>query len=546
MLADFQMNALLAAAVEVAPATQTAAVASTPVPTTKTVTVTDSLSLTGALGIAPFIYLAMLALGRWLKRKHKVALSAWYHFFCIALAGYLPLRTLQESFYKDHCDSKYGPWFEKALRHFGAVLILLGVVFFLALLRRFYWQKAFVRRYQTQAPKFLQQIFGFALFVTACAMVATYRYGAHIDAFLTGSGIIAVVIGFAMQDTLANIVSGIALEIGKPFKVGDWLVLDKLRAEVVEVNWRSTKLRTNDDIYLDIPNKTVVGSTITNYSYPTRAHAHRMRIGFEYTAPPNSVRDLLKRATENADGVMDHPLVKVFLVEFGESAIIYEIKYSLEDESRFSDIENHIRTNVWYEAHRAGFTFPFPIRTVHLQRQRAAENPALEKARMLLPRQELFAALTAEQKEELIAHASILRFGRGEDIIKQGNEGCSMFIVLTGEVDVLVSANGEDMHVATIRPGEAFGEMCMLTGEKRTATIVARTDTEIWEIRRAVMQPILQESTHTLERMSELLAKRKIETEGILATQTPRQVVEEKREAYAQGFLKKISSLFEI
>ena len=121
-----------------------------------------------------------------------------------------------------------------------------------------------------------------------------------------------------------------------------------------------------------------------------------------------------------------------------------------------------------------------------------------------------------------------------------------MFIVLSGEVDVFVSANGEDVHVAKISAGEAFGEMCMLTGETRSATIVARTDTDIWEIRRSVLQPLLQESTTMLERMSDLLARRKMETEGIVASQTQHLATKEKQEAYAKGFLKKISALFDI
>ncbi len=496
---------------------------------------------------APFVYIGALALGRWLKKVHRVPLGTAYQFLCLSLAVYFPLRMLHEAQHPwGHPAGAGRAWHDDAIDHFGAAVILLGVLFALALLRRFYWQKWFKHRHEAEAPKFLQQIFSFAAFTIACVLVAKWGYGAQVDAFLTGSGIIAVVVGFAMQDTLANIVSGIALQIGKPFKVGDWLIVDKIRAEVIEVNWRSTRLRTNDDIYLDIPNKTVVGSTITNLSYPTRAHAHRIRIGFEYSAPPNTVRDVLRRAAEKADGVLEHPPVKIYLVDYGDSSVIYEIKYSLEDEGRFNDIENHIRTNVWYEAKRAGLTIPFPIRTLHIHRDRHPESPALTKARALLPKQELLAPLADEQKVELLAHANILRFGRGEEIIKQGNDGCSMFIILEGEADVIIQSGGQEMHLAKLHSGDAFGEMCMLTGEKRSATVMARTDCEIWEISRNVLQPLMQENTCLAERMSEMLAKRKLATDGILATQTTPQVVEQKQHEYAKGILKKISALFEI
>lgn len=504
-------------------------------------------SVVAAFIAAPFIYIGALALGRWLKKVQRVPLGTAYQLLCLAVSVYLPLRLLHAAQHPlGHRDGVGRAWHDDAIDHFGAAVILLGVIFALAMLRRFYWQKWFKRRHEAEAPKFLQQIFSFTAFTVACVLVAKWGYGAQVDAFLTGSGIVAVVVGFAMQETLANIVSGIALQIGKPFKVSDWLIVDNIRAEVIEVNWRSTRLRTNDDIYLDIPNKTVVGSTITNLSYPTRAHAHRIRIGFEYSAPPNTVREVLRRSAEKADGVIEHPPVRVFLVDYGDSAVIYEIKYSLEDEGRFNDIENQIRTNVWYEAKRAGLTIPFPIRTLHIQRDRNPESPALAKARALLPKQELLAPLSDEQKAELIAHATILRFGRGEEIIKQGNDGCSMFIILEGEADVIIQSGGQEMHLAKLHSGDAFGEMCMLTGEKRSATVMARTDCEIWEISRNVLQPLMHENTCLAERMSELLAKRKLETDGVLAAQTPPQVAELKKQEYARGILKKISSLFEI
>src|SRR6185436_1475581 len=125
-----------------------------------------------------------------------------------------------------------------AMFHFEMLITLVGVLVALALIKRYYWLNWFKHRHQVEAPKFLQQIFGFVVFIVACVAVASWGYRREVDAFLTGSGIVAVVIGFAMQETLANIVSGIALQISKPFKVGDWLILETtnstVRAEVVE------------------------------------------------------------------------------------------------------------------------------------------------------------------------------------------------------------------------------------------------------------------------------------------------------------------------
>src|SRR6185295_18845885 len=131
---------------------------------------------------------------------------------------------------------------------------------------------------------------------------------------------------------------GIAIEVGKPFKPGDWLLVEGRRAEVIEVNWRSTRLRTNDDIYLDIPNKMIVGTTITNLTYPTRQHAIRLSVGFDYATPPNFIKDIMAKAAAAAPGVLATPAPRVFLKDFADSAVLYEIKFWLEDESKFTDI----------------------------------------------------------------------------------------------------------------------------------------------------------------------------------------------------------------
>ncbi len=500
-----------------------------------------------ALCAAPIIYIAGLAAGRFLKRKHGVPFGLIFQTFCVALACYAPLRAIYAALHPGgQVDDPAKSWQASGMRHFEAALMVLGVAVAIQVLRRFYWQRWFAKRHGTEAPKLLQQVFGFAVFCAALALVLKLTYGFQVDTFIAGSGIVAVVLGLAMQETLANIISGIALQISKPFRVGDWLILDNHRAEVMELNWRSTKLRTNDDVYLDIPNKLVVTHTITNLSYPTKVHSNRLRVSFDYGTPPNTVRELLARAAGGAPGVLELPPPKIFLREFGESGIVYEIKYCLDDERRYNDIEDAIRTNIWYAARRAGLRIPYPIRTVEIRRPVSAPPAGLVAVRELVPRLELFASLDERQKERLLECGRILRFGRGENIIQQGAEGCSMFIIVRGEVDVVVHADHQDTLVATLRSSEAFGEMCLLTGEKRSATVRAKTDCELWEIERASLRPLLDENKALAERLSELLAHRKMETEGILAAQTHPQVVEQKRKEYTQGFRRRLGSLFEI
>ena len=172
----------------------------------------------------------------------------------------------------------------------------------------------------------------------------------------------------------AGIIAGISIQLNRPYKVGDWLQVGERFAEVMEINWRSTRLRTNDAIYLDIPNNEMVGHTIVNLHYPTEVHAMRIRVGVEYKNPPNRVKDALFRAASTADGVLAEPRVKIFLVDFAESAVIYEIKFYMGNHARINEINDNVRTNVWYELKRQGITIPFPIRTLHLEREEQCDQ----------------------------------------------------------------------------------------------------------------------------------------------------------------------------
>ena len=233
----------------------------------------------------------------------------------------------------------------------------------------------------------------------------------------------------------------------------------------MEINWRSTRLRTNDDIYLDIPNNEIVRTTIINLHYPTEVHAMRIRVGIDYNVPPNRVKDALARAAQSAKNVLRDPAVKVFLVDFADFAVTYEIKFYMGNHARINETNDSVRTNVWYELKRQGITIPFPIRTLNVTRRagKAAEDGQKE-ARQILRDDPIFECLSDEQLESLVKESRLNHFGRGEQVIEEGDEGDSMFILLRGTASVSISKNGASIQVASLREGDCFGEMSLLTG----------------------------------------------------------------------------------
>jgi small-conductance mechanosensitive channel/CRP-like cAMP-binding protein len=489
-----------------------------------------------ALTVGAFVGTFFLALiiGRLLKRRAGVRLGVLYQLFCLTLAFYAALAV-----YGVHAS-----WRD----HIGAAAILLSTAFVVALVNRYLWDWYFESRRRTPIPHFLREVMAGLIFLVVLLFVLSVGYHAEnqLKGVLAGSGVIAIILGFAGQNFFAGIIAGMSIQLNRPYKVGDWLKVGETYGEVMEINWRSTRLCTNDNIYLDIPNNEIVKSTIVNLHYPTEVHAMRIRVGVDYNVPPNRVKDTLARAAQTAVNVLPDPKVKVFLVDFADHAVIYEIKFYMGNHARINETNDSVRTNVWYELKRQRIRIPFPIRTLQLERRPAKPLPeGQEEARAILRGEPLFQCLSDAQIDNLVGNSDLNHFGRGERVIEEGEDGDSMFILLHGYAQVSIAKNGSTIPVATLHSGDCFGEMSLLTGEKRSATVRAEGDCYVMEIGKNVMGEVIRESPDCLKQLSELLAKRRMETEGILkdAASSAADKAAKQRE-YSANFLNRLKTFF--
>jgi len=336
-------------------------------------------------------FFVALGIGRFLKRRAGVQLGLLFRLFCLTLAFYAAIAVY----------GVHAPW----RFHIGAAAILLSTALIVALVNRYIWDLYFEKKRQTTIPQFLREVVGGIIFLAVLLLVLSYGYHAEaqLKGLLAGSGVIAIVVGFAGQNLFAGIIGGIAIHINRPYKLGDWLKVGDTYAEVREINWRSTRLCTNDDIYLDIPNNEMVSHQIVNLHYPTEIHAMRIRVGVEYKNPPNLVKDTLRRAAQSAKNVVPDPPVKVFLVDFADYAMTYEIKFYMGNHSRINETNDSVRTNVWYELKRQGITIPFPIRTLQVQRKPAlAVQEEQAEAISILRGERLFECLSEDQLNQMV------------------------------------------------------------------------------------------------------------------------------------------------
>lgn len=318
------------------------------------------------------------------------------------------------------------------------------------------------------------------------------------DQILTTSAVGAVIVGFALQDTLGNFFAGLAIQIERPFRVGQWIAVAGKEGQVAEITWRATKLRTEAGQFLIVPNSQVGKEPILNYSEPTVPTRIEVVVGVGYQFPPNVVKAALGEALGQTALALSSPAADVLVHDFGDSAVVYKVRFWIQDYEAHEIARDQLRSAIWYTFGRDGIEIPYPIQVEIGREERPARPPeAVAAAAQRLLGVELFAGLADEERGTLAAECPEKLFARGDRIVRQGAPGASMFVVVSGQVQVLLEPS--DREVARIDAGGFFGEMSMLTGEPRTATVRAATDVTALEItadrfrRLALARPALVE-----------------------------------------------------
>jgi CRP-like cAMP-binding protein len=305
--------------------------------------------------------------------------------------------------------------------------------------------------------------------------------------FLTASAIAAAAVGFALQDTLANAFAGLAIQIEKPFRVGHWINVANYEGAVAEVTWRATKIRTEVGNLVVIPNNVVAREAIHNYSAPSTPTRVFVEVGAAYAVPPNETRDAMFAAMRQVSRVLASPPPEVHLREFGASALVFRARFWIADFGQVEYAQDEVRRAIYYEFARRHIEIPWPIQVEYSRHDAPTDREAVRDGfARTIAATSVFSALPPDAHGALSDAAEEHVYGDGEVIVREGEEGRSMFLVRRGRVAVTVGGASEDRgparEVAVIGAGGYFGEMSLLTGDRRSATVHAKGDCTVLEI----------------------------------------------------------------
>jgi len=351
------------------------------------------------------------------------------------------------------------------------------------------------RRRNVAAPQLLRQIVGLIVYFVLFATLMSRILSESFTTLITTGTILAAVIGLALQETLGNLFSGIALHMEGGFEVGDVVHSGDFTGMIEQVSWRATRIRGYDSQLIVLPNSVLARDRLEVFPRGN-LNGRILKFGVDYHVPPATVIGIMMQAASHIDGVAADVPVVARIGGFTDVAVTYDIKYFTRDFALRERIDADIRKAVWYALQRNGIAFATPVHAYQPYMPPMTATHDLSRAEVLdlLRRVPLLSVLPEEAIDDIVSASKVHFYSRGEAILRHGQEGDSMFALHSGSVSIRI-ADDSPQHwheVAQLGPSHVFGEMALLTGEARTADVVAATDVIAVEIGKGSLQPVLQ------------------------------------------------------
>ncbi|MCX7990707.1 MAG: mechanosensitive ion channel family protein [Proteobacteria bacterium] len=380
-------------------------------------------------------------------------------------------------------------------------------------------------KWKGNPPSFLKDIATLLIYFLFAIISLRLVFNLDLSSVVTTSAVLTAGIAFAMQNTLANIISGLSIQLDKNLKLGNWVyVKDKdVYGEIINIGFRYTTLRTLENTIYIIPNNQLLQSPINIFEKTVDGFALYTNIGLRYEIPPDEAKKIITEVISNNQNISKHFEPKVFHNRYGDSAIEYKLKFYIDDFYKKDITIDSIHTQIWYAIKRAGYDFPYPHREI-VHKKRLEEKQEELNLTAYLDKTIIFSYLNQSQKNIILNKSKKKTYGSGEIVVKQGEEGDSLFIVLKGLLNVLI----DNEKVGTLKEGDFFGEYSLLTGESRKASVISQTESLLLEINKECLSEIFQSSPELVEQLEEVIIKRDEINKNFIAEKTPKNLYEEK------------------
>jgi len=372
---------------------------------------------------------------------------------------------------------------------------LVGVLF---------WDGFIGRLSERPVPRLPRDLTAMVLFSIAVLAIISTVFERDITSMLAASGVAGVIIGLALRTVILDLFMGLAIHIERPFKIGDWLMIHQNRvethiiAEVIEINWRTTRLRTTRNNMVVVPNSKMGDTIVTNYMEPKPHFRIDLDFTIDFEVPPERAMRVMTaglKAVADGEGILEDPAAEVRIKDSTLEGAEYEVRFFILPAKISPNEARHVvNRSVLEHLVHSGITPAHAKEEIFLQRRerRALDASLDEDLYQLLTRTELFRKFNAAEFAAVFREMQKRDLAEGEVLYSQGAAGDSMFICLEGLLTSSINLPDEGaVKVETLRAGQHFGESSMFKGNGRTTTVTAEADSLVYEIKRHVIEPLL-------------------------------------------------------
>jgi small-conductance mechanosensitive channel/CRP-like cAMP-binding protein len=385
----------------------------------------------------------------------------------------------------------------------AALAWLSAALLLIRLLDVLLWQGVVVRRTGIAPPRLLTNLVDVLVWLTTLVIITSYVFNQPVTGLVTTSGVAVATVGFALKSLISDMFSGIALTLERPFNIGDWVqIADGTVGRVAGISWRATNIVLQNGVTVHIPN----GRMAELILHVFNEWRDEIDIELGYGMDEEQAERILLSAVSGLPDLGPQFRPDARIVAFGTNGVMWRLRYWLPDYPSRSDLRAAVHHDLLRAMHVANVTTAPIQQHILFERFKPEEVARHDTIAAFLRRIDLFKLLTHEECQELAEGLTSRKIAAGAMVVRQGESGDSLFLIREGTLEVLVGPAGH--VVAQLTPGSFFGEMSLLTGAPRSASVRARTSSVLIEVSKERLQPIISRREMLAEELSRILAER--------------------------------------
>ena len=423
-------------------------------------------------------------------------------------------------------DLVFPGWVHQGVLTFLKVLIwFAGGWLFNRMLALLFWNTLIKKILHQHPPVLLVQLSSIFVLILTLSLIAHFVFHEPLTTLIAAAGGLGFVLGFAVQGLILDLFSGLAIQMDRPFKVGDFInchnrLGDTMIGRVEETTWRTTRLWTTDRNLVIVPNSYITATIVTNYSMPEVVARFDLDYVLDFSIPSERAISIFNAALLESigkKGPIANPRPKTILTGVNSDGAVYKLRYYLDPTLVSpSKARNTINANVMHHLNYAGITPSYDRQDIFYEKMPTQKSWRNKEDRIdLLSNIVLFKDFSNEILESISNSFKLKELKAEEVLIKQGDDGESLFILAEGLLDVSLTVGEENRHLTLLGPGSFLGEMALLTGEKRSANVTSSIDSLVVELTKDSIMSLATNNPEILQKMTSVVAKRRMKNKEI-------------------------------